>query len=421
MIPFVNFVKTATVLKLEYFIAKRIGEAKTNSYSKPVVWISYISIALGLALMIISVAVVIGFKQSISHKIIGFASHVQIIPFDNNESLEAKPLDITGSFVDSLRQHPDIKHLQFTARKAGVLKSEEQVQGIVIKGIDSGYDKAFLQESLVEGSFPDVSGEKTSNEVLVSVDLAKMMRLSIGDDVRLWFVSGEQAQARGRKLSIVGLYQTSLEEFDGVYIFGDLRHIRKLNNWNENQAGSIEIYLQHPDKLDEVASQLYRRIPYDLNLITVTNSYPQIFNWLALLDMNVIVILTILILVATITMISTLFILIIERTRMVGALKAMGANNASIRKIFLYRASSIILKGMLWGNIIGLAFYTLQYNFKLISLSPADYYVDYVPVSLSMPHFLLLNGGAFVACMLMLIVPSHYISRIVPAQALRYE
>lgn len=408
-------------MNYEYFIARRLGSSKSPSYATPVIWISYLSIALGLALMIISVAVVIGFKHSISHKIIGFAAHMQIVPFDNNESLEEQSVAMDGEVLQKLRSNPEIIHIQFTGRKAGVLKADEQVQGVVLKGVDEGYDRTFLESCLVSGRFPDVGSEKTSNEVLISSVLALKLKLNLGDEIRIWFVSSDNAQAHGRKLTVVGIYRTSLEEFDNVYVFGDLRHVQKLNGWNSSQSGNIELMVAHPEKLDETALELYREIPYDLNLVKVTDEYPQIFNWLALLDMNVIVILTILILVATITMISTLFILIIERTRMVGVLKALGSNNRSIRKVFLYRASGIILKGMLWGNAIGLGFYFLQYHFRLVSLSPENYYVDYVPVELSPYHFLLLNAGAFMACLLMLVIPSFYITRIEPARALRYE
>jgi lipoprotein-releasing system permease protein len=242
-----------------------------------------------------------------------------------------------------------------------------------------------------------------------------------GDALRVWFISGDKAQARGRKFIVSGIFKTSLEEFDGRFIIADIRHLQKLNNWTESQAGSMEVFIKDVDKLPIVADSIYREIPYDLNLITVTEEYPQIFNWLDLLDMNVAVVLVLMILVAGITMISTLLIIILERTSMVGVLKALGAHNASIRKIFLMKAAVIISKGMFWGNVAGLGFYFIQKHFELIKLSPENYYMDFVPVELSLTNFLLLNLGTFLICLLMLIVPSWYITRIVPARALRYE
>jgi lipoprotein-releasing system permease protein len=408
-------------MNFEYFIAKKISSGKTDSLAKPVIRISYISIALGLALMIISVAIVVGFKKSISDKIIGFAAHLQIVPFDNNTSLEEQPLNINQDFVEKMASDPEISHIQFTAKKAGVLKTNEQIQGVVVKGVGADYDRNFMEENLIEGRFPDVFSEKKTNEALISATLSAKLKVKIGDELRIWFISGEQAQARGRKFEVSGIFKTSLEEFDGRFIIADIRHLQKLNNWTKNQVGSVEVFIRNPEKLDKVADKLYKEIPYDLNLITVTDEYPQIFNWLNLLDMNVVVVLVLLILVAGITMVSTLLIIILERTNMVGVLKALGANNTSIRKVFLLKAAVIISKGMFWGNVAGLGFIFIQQYFQLIKLSPENYYMDFVPVELSLTSFLLLNLGTFIICLLMLIVPSWYISRIVPARALRYE
>jgi len=408
-------------LNFEYFIAKHISAGKSDQYAKPVVRISYVSIALGLALMIISVSVVIGFKRSISDKIIGFASHLQITPFDNNESLEEKPITIDDELLHQLKAHPNITHIQFAAKKAAVLKTDEQIQGIVFKGIGTNYDTAFLHGSLVAGRMPDIPDSKRTDEVLISTRLAKNLKVGLNDDLRAWFIAGDKAQARGRKFKVSGIYKTSLEDFDNIFVIGDLRQIQKLNKWEPNQVGSIELMINDPEQMRDIAFDLYRAIPFNLRIQTVIDEYPQIFNWLDLLDVNVVVILTLMILVAAITMISTLLILIIERTNMVGVLKALGANNRSIRKIFLYKAAYIIFKGILWGNILGLAFYFIQHQFRLIKLSPENYYVDYVPVELSLLYLVLLNAGTILVCLSMLIAPSYYITRIVPSKALRYE
>ena len=408
-------------MNLEYFIAKRISSKASDNFSKPVVRISYISIALGLSLMIISVAIVIGFKSSISNKIIGFASHLQIEGFSNYESMLEKPLRADDEFITRLRKRKDIQHVQFTAHKAGVLKTEDQIQGVILKGVDVSYDTSFLHSCLLEGNMPYITNEERTDEVVISSTLSDKMKLKLGDPLRVWFISEEDKNARGRKFVVSGIYNTSLEEFDNAYIIGDIKHVQRLNNWEGDQIGKVEIMTSDFENLDYISNSIYKQIPYNLTVSTVKDKYPQIFNWLDLLDMNVAVILTLLILVASITMVSTLLIIIIERTNMVGVLKALGLRNRSVRKIFLYKASYIILQGMLWGNVIGLLFYFLQSRFQIISLNSENYYVEYVPVELNPYYVLALNAGTFIICILMLIIPSYYITRITPSKALRYE
>lgn len=408
-------------MNFEYFIAKRLTTGKSQSLSKPVVRISFISVALGLALMIISVAVVVGFKNSVSEKVMGFASDIQLVVFDNNQDLQGKPVSATDELVNKLKSNKKISHVQFSAQKAGVIKTDDQIQGVILKGIDGNYSSDFLESSLTDGHYPAFVDSVKTDEVLISSNIAKKLNLEVGNSIRMWFIDEGDARARGRKFSISGIYSTGMEEFDNMYIIGDLRHIQKLNKWKPDEVGSIELLVHDKSDIVNTAFELYNTIPYNLTMITVFDEYPQIFNWLNLLDMNVIVILTLMIIVATITMVSTLLILIIERTSMVGLLKSLGAYNGSIRKIFLYKASGIILTGMLWGNIIGLVFYFVQHQFRLISLSPESYYVDYVPVELHWSYFLMLNIGTFIVSVLVLIVPSYYITRIVPAKALRYE
>jgi len=408
-------------LNFEYFIAKRINTGRVQSLSRPVVRISIVSIALGLALMIISVAVVIGFKNSVSQKVMGFASHIQLIPFDNNVSLQGKPIKVDSELVTKLRGNEKIAHVQFTTQKAGLIKTDNQIHGVVVKGVDSNYDSDFIVENLICGSFPDINDSLKTNEIIISEKIAKKLDFEVGSDVRVWFIDDGKTTARGRKFSVSGIYSTGMEEFDNAYIIGDLRQLQKLNNWENDEVGSIEVNLNSVEEIQNMSFELYNTIPYNVSVITVYDEFPQIFSWLNLLDMNVIVLLTLMIIVATITMISTLLILIIERTSMVGILKVLGSTNGSIRRIFLYKASGIIMKGMLLGNFIGLLFYFIQLNFKLIGLDPESYYVDYVPVELSLLYFVLLNLGTFIVSILVLIIPSYFITRLVPARALRYE
>lgn len=408
-------------MNFAYFIARHIAPGRTETYSRPVVRIAYISIALGLALMLASVAIVIGFKHSISNKVTGFAAPIRIVPFDKNESYEEMPLKLEQGFLDKLHSDPDITHLQFTAQKAGVLKTSDQIQGILLKGVGKHYDWSYLKSNLVAGHLPVLDSASAGREVLISQKMAQKLLLKVGDPLRIWFVSGNQSQAIGRKLWVSGIYNTGLEEFDNHYIIGDIRQIQELNHWRPDEVGSIELKISDFKNLNKIAQSVYNNLPFNLNVRTITQEYPEIFSWLDLLNTNVIVILALMILVASITMISTLLILIIERTNMVGILKTLGANNQVIRKIFLYKAAYIIGLGMFWGNVVGLFFYYLQDKFRVFKLDPKSYYVSYVPVELHGSYWLLLNAGTFLICLLMLILPSYYITRIRPARALRYE
>jgi lipoprotein-releasing system permease protein len=408
-------------LNFEYYIANRLKGGKRNKLSQPVIKISTISIALGLALMIISVAVVIGFKKSVSSKVMGFASHINLVFYDNSYGMQGKPVITDNDLVDKLISNGKIKQVQFAAEKAGVIKTKDQIQGVILKGIDNNYDSSFLVENIVDGKFPLILDTIRSNEILISKKLSDKLKLKVGEFVRMWFIDEEDSRARGRRFTISGIYNTGMEEIDNIYLIGDIKQIQKLNDWKSYEVGSIEILLNEIDDINSTAFELYNTIPYDLSAISVYDEYPQIFNWLDLLDMNVVVILTLLILVATITMISTLLILIIERTSMVGLLLAIGANSMSIRKLFIYMASRIILTGMVWGNIIGISFCLLQNKYKIISLAAESYYVDHVPVELNLIDLIMINSGTFIISLLVLIIPSFYIARIMPAKALRYE
>lgn len=407
-------------MNFEYFIAKHIAPGRTEAYSKPVVRIAFVSIALGLALMIASVAIVVGFKHSIREKVVGFAAPLKIVAFDRNQSLEETPIKVSPLFLDSLNRDPNVAHVQLTAQKAGVLKTTDQIQGVVLKGVGPHFDWSFLKKNLVAGTLPH-NDSTNERQVLISRKLARELLLKVGDPVRLWFLSGSGSEALGRKLYVSGIYHTGLDEFDKRFIIGDLDQVQKLNGWKPDQTGNIEIELKDFSRINETAQILYNQIPYNMTVSSIIQEYPEIFNWLALLDTNVVVILVLMLLVASITMVSTLFILIIERTAMVGILKTLGSNNTSIRKIFLYKAAYIIGWGMFWGNVTGLLFYFIQDRFHLFHLDPQNYYVSYVPVELHPLALLWLNLGTFLICLLVLILPSYYITRIVPARALRYE
>ena len=414
-------------MNLPYFIAQRLikGRREGTSFSRPVNIIAVIGIALGLAVMIIAVSVLTGFKQQIRDKIVGFGSNIQILNFDSNYSLETIPISDTQSFIPKIKLIPGIKHIQVFATKAGIIKTAEVIQGVVLKGVGSDFDWRFFKTNLIEGSVFTVTDTGRTNEVIISKKISDMLRLKTGDSFAMYFV---QDPPRSRKFTISGIYETSLEEFDKMYVYCDIGHIKRLNGWTDDQVSGFEIFIDDFDKLDEMHMAVRDAIGYrlleDETKFKVTNirlRYPQIFDWLNFQDMNVVIIITLMLLVAGFNMISGLLILILEKTNMIGIFKALGSENATIRKVFLYQAAYLIAKGLFWGNIIGIGLAYIQLSTGLITLDPTSYYIKTVPVNLELSHILLLNAGTMAAIILMLLVPSQLISRITPVKAIKYD
>jgi lipoprotein-releasing system permease protein len=408
-------------MNFELFIARHIIGRGRDSVSAPYVRIAIISVALGIAVMIISLAIVTGFQQEIRGKVIGFGSHIQIVGFDFNKSYEPTPVNMEQEFYPYHNDIPGVKHIQVFANKAGIIKTDDQIQGVILKGIGPDYDWSFLNDKIVEGKSFQVSAEARSNDVLISRKLADKLKINLGDDLRVYFITEGQKQPRGRKFTVTGIYETGLAEIDDLYIIGDIGHIRKLNEWSNNQVAGFEVLIKDFSALEEISGQIHKNIPYDLKAVPISDLYPQIFSWLELQDMNVVVIIVLMVLVAGITMISTLLVLILERTNMIGILKALGTRNWSIRKIFLYNAAYIILVGLFWGNLIGLGLSLLQYYFELIPLSQESYYVSVVPINLSFSGVATLNIATLLVCTMILVVPSYVITRITPLKAIRFD
>jgi len=414
-------------MNLPYFIAHRLikGRRQETSFSRPINVIAVTGIALGLAVMIVAVAVLTGFKQQIRNKIVGFGSNIQILNFDSNLSLETVPISDTQSFIPRIIAMDGIRHVQVFATKAGIIKMSEAIQGVVLKGIGSDFDWKFFESNIVDGSVFMVTDTGRTNQVIISKKISDMLRLKTGDSFAMYFV---QDPPRSRKFTISGIYETSLEEFDKLYVFCDIGHIKRLNGWTDDQVSGFEIFIDDFDRLDEMTMAVRDEVGYrlleDETKFKITNirlRYPQIFDWLNFQDMNVFIIITLMLLVAGFNMISGLLILILERTNMIGILKALGSNNGTIRKMFLYQASYLIVKGLFWGNIIGIGLAFLQLKTGLISLDPASYYIKRVPVNLELSHIILLNLGTMAVIILMLLVPSQLISRITPVKAIRYD
>lgn len=414
-------------MNFPYFIARRLikGRTEKTSFSRPINVIAIIGIAMGLAVMIIAVAVLTGFKQQIRDKIVGFGSNIQILNFDSNISLETIPISDTQAFIPGIKEMKGIRHVQVFATKAGIIKTEEAIQGVVLKGVGSDFDWDFFSSNIVDGRVFTVTDTGRINDVIISKKISDMLRLKTGDSFAMYFV---QDPPRSRRFTVRGIYETSLEEFDKMYVFCDIGHIKRLNDWTDDQVSGFEIFIDDFDKLDEMTLAVRNQVGYKLledeTKFRVTNirlRYPQIFDWLNFQDMNVFIIITLMLLVAGFNMISGLLIIILEKTNMIGILKALGSDNGTIRKVFLYQASFLIVKGLLWGNFIGLGLAFLQLKTGLISLDPSSYYIKTVPVNLELSHILMLNAGTMIIIILMLLVPSQLISRITPVKAIRYD
>ncbi len=408
-------------MNFELFIAKRIlGKGKEN-ISRPAIRIAIVSIALGLSVMILSISILLGFQQEIRNKITGFASHIIITSYDFNKSLESAPVLVDQPFYPYMDTIKGIANIQVFATKGGIIKTEEQMEGVILKGIGRDYDWTILNSWIVQGKAPGYTDSARSTEILISSVLAARLGFSVGDDVRMYFVTEGEKQPRGRKFNVAGIYSSGLQEFDAHYIYGDIRQIQRLNNWNEDMVSGFEVTVDNFDKVDEIGEKIKPLIGYHLKSETVKQSEEQLFSWLELQDMNVVVIIVLMLVVTGFSMISALLIIILEKTSMIGILKALGSLDQSIERIFFLKASYIIGIGLLFGNIIGLGLSLLQYHFSLIPLPEESYYVSTVPIKLSWVMVLGLNVASFAFCFLLVMIASGLISRITPVRAIRFK
>ncbi|MFP4448206.1 MAG: ABC transporter permease [Bacteroidales bacterium] len=414
-------------MNIELFVAQRLLKDKSGKQkiSRPIVSIAVVGVALGMAVMILSVAIVTGFKSEIRQKMIGFGSHIQILNHDTNTSYETLPVDRNQPFYPGLDSIDGIKHIQAFGIKAGILKTKEDIQGAVLKGIDTDFDWSFFKKNIIKGEIIEISDSIRTDDVVISNYLAKLLKLDTSDYVAMYFV---EDPPRMRRFKISGIYDTGLEEFDKKFILADIKHIQKLNNWSENQVSGFEIIISEFSRINEIASFLKHEFTYQidedgskLRVMPITQKHPQIFDWLNLTNVNVYVILILIILVAGINMISGLLIIILERTSMIGLFKSFGSKNWSIRKIFLYFTTFLVGKGLLWGNIAGITICLLQQQFGIFTLDPSTYYLDVVPININILHILLLNAGTLAATFLMLILPSYIITRISPIKTIRFN
>lgn len=414
-------------MNLPFFLARRIYRSSRDDkeVSRPAVLISMVSIAIGLAVMIVAVSVVMGFKREVRGKVVGFGAHIQVTSLDAAYAYEACPIVADDSLLAAFRKDAAVAHVQRYSVKAGMIKTEDAFQGMILKGVGEEYDTRFFRRHLVEGEMPVFNDSVVSNRVIISRSLANKLKLKLGDKIDTYYV---QDDIRARRLEIAGIYQTNFSEYDNLFLLTDIRLVNRLNNWEKGLASGVEIELRDYGKLEEETfrlAALWQGVKdrqggrYCVQNIEQLN--PQVFVWLGILDVNIWVILVLMVGVAGFTMVSGLLILIIERTSMIGILKSLGTGNTTIRRLFLWLSVFLIGKGMLWGNMLGLTFYAVQKHYGLFRLDPGTYYMDTVPVFLNVWHFLLLNAGTLLASVLMLVGPSCIIARINPADSMRYE
>ena len=415
-------------MNLPLFIARKIYDGKNEGkqVSRPAIRIATAGVAIGLAVMLISVSVVLGFKHTIRDKVIGFGSHIQVGSFMTLQTGDFYPIQMDDSMLTVLKTIPGVKHVQRYAMKQGILKTDHDFLGVIFKGIGAEYDTTFLHQNMRQGHIPRFTDNASSNKILISQSIADKLGVKANDKIYSYFI--DKNGVRTRRFTIEGVYQTNLSQYDDITCFTDLYTAVKLNGWKDYQTTGAELTVKDFSQLDDVENLVVKKVNRTLDHYgetysskTIRELCPQIFSWLDLLDLNVWIILALMIAVAGVTMISGLLIIILERTVMIGILKALGAQNKTIRHTFMWFAAFIIGKGMLIGNIVGLGLISLQQFTGLVKLNPQTYYVNTVPVEYNIPLFIILNVATLLICLFVLIAPSYLISHIHPAKSMRYE
>lgn len=407
-------------------MAKRFLKGSDGiSLSKPFIRITIVSIALSVAIMIVSIAVITGFKHEIKSKVVGFGGHILITNYDSNESFETNPIPSNLECINDVMKIKGITHAQVFGTKAGIIKTESDIQGIVLKGVASDFDWSFFRKNLIEGETFDVNDSLASNNTLISKTLARLLRLKVGDTYDIFFV---QEPPRFRRFTVAGIFDTKMVEFDKIFVLCDLRHIQKLNGWNCSQVTGYELLVDNINNVDDLAIQVDDIVGFvfideysRLRVQSIINKYPNIFDWLGLQDINAAILIILMLVVAGINMISGLLIIILERTGTIGLLKALGSSNESIRKVFLYQAAYIMVKGLIIGTILGVGVCFLQKYLGIVKLDEEYYYLAEVPINLNLIHIVVLNVVTFVVGMAMLVVPSMIVSRISPDKTLKFD
>lgn len=411
-------------MNLEFFIAKRLISAKQHksSISAPIIKIAIVAIAIGVIMMLVAFATGIGLQQKIREKMSAFTGHITISSYDNNNSqVSLMPISKDQDFYPEFTSVDGIDHVQATAYLGGVIRTETDFEGIIVKGVGTDYNWSYFEDFLVEGELPDLSGN-LNDEVLISNYTANRLGLEVGDKVPTYFL--REATSRTpliRAFEVTGIYNSGFQDFDELYMLADIRHVQRINRWEKDEVGNFEVFLEDFSQVEEKGREIYENTGSFLDTRTIKQQYYSIFEWLSLFDFNIALIIGIMILVAGINMITALLVLILERTQMIGILKALGSSDWIIRKIFLYNAGYLILLGLFWGNLIGLGLLFAQKYLKLIPLNPETYYVTEAPVYIGWQYIVGVNAGTLLLCMLMLLIPSYIITRISPVRAMKFD
>lgn len=410
-------------MNFELFIAKRIIGTKSykSSVSAPIIKIGIAAIAIGVIVMLIAISTGLGLQKKIREKVVAFNGHLIIANYDNNASNESlRPLSVNQEFYPEFKTVADVNHIQAVVHKFTVIRTETDFEGVVVKGVGEDYNWDYLKDFLIEGELP-VYTDEYSNDVLISQYLANRLEFKVGDSFQAVFGEDINAMPRILKYNIVGIFNSGFQDLDQTFIIGHIKHLQRINKWEGTQIGHFEVFVNDFDKLDQTAVQIYQNIPSLLNATKVSTKYATIFEWIKIFDKNTYGIIGIMILVAGINMITALLVLILERTQMIGILKALGSHSWSIQKIFLFNASYLVGVGLFWGNLIGLSLLFAQQKFKLFPLDPSVYYVTEAPVYIHINYIIWLNVGTFVVCLLMLLIPSAIITKISAIKAIRFQ
>ncbi|MDW5288828.1 ABC transporter permease [Formosa sp. PL04] len=411
-------------MNYEYFLAKRIigSKAYKSSVSAPIIKIGIAAIAIGIIVMMIAIATGIGLQQKIRDKVVAFNGHITISNFDSNNSQESVfPISTNQEFYPEFNSIEGVNHVQAVATKFGVIRTATDFEGIVLKGVGKDFTWEYFKDFLIEGRLPDYTQDR-NEDVLMSQFIANKMGFKLGDKFNTYFIKDDTNKPPNIiTYTIVGIYNSGFQEFDASFIIGDIRHIQRLNKWDDTQIGNFELFIDDFDNIKEIGDEVYKSTPPTLNSQTIVEKFYSIFEWIKIFDNNIYAIIGIMILVAGINMITALLVLILERTQMIGVLKALGSNNWSIRKLFLFNASYLIVLGLFWGNVIGLSLLFAQKYLKLFPLDPSIYYVTEAPVYINLNYIIALNVGTFLLCLIMLLIPSYIITKISPVKAMRFE
>lgn len=408
-----------SLLKFYINTARKLLRNEDNKFSRPIVSISIAGVALGIVVMIIAIAITTGYKQVIREKVVSMGSHIRISNYDMNYSFEPVPFDKNQDFVEEIRRMPQVQSLQCFSTKSGVIKTNDQVEGIVLKGIDGTFDTTHFRQNLLEGAFLNVNDTVPSKEILISKTMSQRLKLSIGDKVRTYFVQDPPMQ---RNFTVAGIYETGLPEYDKQFALVDLRQVQKLNQWDSNMVGGMEILLRDFNEIDDLGDKIDGKVGYKLKAETIKQIFPEIFQWIALFDTNVVVLLIITFFVCLITMMSTFFIIVIEQTSAIGILKTLGMKTKAVVRLFVAIASNILIRGLIWGNVLAFAIGLAQQQWHWVKLDAATYYVAYVPIQFNIPMILGLNLGVFVLCVAALTIPAYVVARkISPLTAIKFD